>query len=562
MLRSLGALRYWPLNRKVRLQNLPRNNFEFAALELAEQIDNALNRSRKYYDTFKWENNLKQLAFKMFLKNPLTDRIQHFGLRGSVGSGKSTTAIAWFYELMDAFPGIQILVMRRTHAEMTGSIYRQIELFNQTYGIEAHYRASSQTAPAQIVYRNGSKWVFRSAESAMGGNRKGDTAIGLGSTEYSGALLEEANAIPLEVVDTIPNRLREPSGVPVRLIAYIFNPTTTSHWAYKRFSLKVDPASGQPLSSPEDYNELKFTMEDNRKNLPPGFIESQYEHFRNKPSLFQRMIMGEYGPEIKGSPIYGPYFNRSTHLSQESFIHNWVKRRHWDDGPVCVNFDFGYRHPCITVFQDVEVGQFRQIRILAGWLGDNITLRPFASFYMDEIKKMFPNATIECYGDPAGKNKDPRGVTEEDAFDVLKSLGLNPKSCKTHEDAGVDLVIALLKTLESHKILGLQPAIVVENDLTYTKDIIDMLEIGFAQDPDAKSGQLCPVDDDYYIHFADSLRYGITNRRSIRNMRSPGSMRDRERGGDYKVLRTVEDGRYNAEPMSLQEFLDAEMGIY
>lgn len=497
--------------RQIKLQQLPDDSFGFACLELADQLDAKLEHSKGYYERFDWKSNIKQLTFYQFMRHPLTTDIQHFYCRGSIGSGKSTVVIAWFFEQMDNYPGSTILVMRRTHAQLISSCFTQIRAFNERYNIPAEYKESKSSGPPRIRYKNGSSWVFWSSEAAVE-KTTSDTARGLGSTEYSGAFLEEADMIHPEAVDTVPQRMREQSGMPVRLIAYVANPTVESHWLHKRFKNFVNI----PYEARANYNELKFTMEDNRQNLPPGFIESQYSHYRHKPSLFRRMILGEPGPEVRGDPIYGPYFSRQLHVAKDSFIANWKTRSLWKDGPVCLSLDFGFRHPALVVWQDVQIGTFRQIRILGAWLGDSITLRVWMRYLLDELKILLPNAELLTFGDPAGKQSDGRGVTDENAFDVLKSLGLNPKGKSTDEAGGIDLIIELLKNVTNHPVLGIQPDIIIEPDEKYSGEIIAMFEVGFCQDPNSRSGLLKPFDDDYYIHLADGFRYGVVNRRSLR----------------------------------------------
>lgn len=535
--------------REVRLQEIPKTAFAFACWELANTISTTLSRNKTYYQKFDWKKNLKQYALKLFLQNPPTKNIQHVGLRGSIGSGKSTAAIAIFHETLDAYPGATILVVRKTFGELKSSVFDAICDFYNRYGVQY---TKKEGPPAEISLPNGSKWVFKSSNSAIE-STKSDTASGLKSTEYSGCFLEEADTIPIEMVDTVSQRLREPSGVPVRIILYVFNPTRDTHWIYKRFVLKVSERTGERLDNAIDYNELKFTMEDNRANLPPGFIEAMYAEYRQKPALFRRNILGDYGPEVKGDPIYGQHFDRTLHIARESFVNNWVRKQLWKDGPLCLCFDFGKRHPALVVFQDVQFGTFQQIRLLAGWIGDNVTLRNFAGFYLDVIERLFPNAELKCYGDPAGKQRDPRGVSEENAFDVLRTLGLQPTCKRTDESAAIEMIILLMTSIDKHRELGLQPGVVVEPDLQYSQDLMDMLEIGYAQD--RETGKFKPVDDDNYIHLADAWRYGMVMRRSLRKLgaNAPSPSRDR----DYVSMVQSSNGAWELPDMpTFQELLD------
>lgn len=522
---------------QARLQEVPHSPFGFVCREFSRLLDTSMSQSRGYYEKFDWSRNPKQQMLYDLLRNPPTHKVQHVLLRGSVGSGKSTAAIAWIYEILDHFPGAKALGMRRTHGQLIASLYQQILEFNRDFNIPSEKKESKTSGPPEIRYPNGSKWVFWSSESAVE-TTKTDTARGLGGTQYSVALLEEADMVHEEAVDTIPQRLREKSGVDVRVIFYNANPTPESHWLHKKFKEKNVP-------DPENYHELHFTMEDNKHWLPPGYIESARDACKNKPALYRRMILGEWGPEIKGKPLYGPHFDRNFHIAKNSFIERWQRDQLWKDGPLMMGWDFGFRHPAVTLFQDVQIGSFRQIRVLLSELGDNITIRIFGKYVIDKIHQLFPNAEILSACDPAGKVKDARGVTDETAIDVLKSLGLNPVFRKSDIIYGVDLTIQLLQSTINHPLLGVQPEIVLEPDQRYTGDLLAMLELGYCQDPN--SGDFKPYDDDYYIHIADSLRYGLIHRRRLKGNRT---QLDRARE-NYQALNRMQNGLYIADPNAL-----------
>lgn len=821
----------------------------------------AARMSREYYKRFDWSKNKKQLMMKRLLMNPPSGNIQHILLKGSVGSGKSTAIIAWAFEnVLDRFPGAKWLVMRRTHGQIMGSIWEQINDFNRDFGIPvARIRGSKSAGPPEIVYPNGSKWVFWSSESVVD-RSGGDTARGLGGTQYSGCTLEEPDRIHKEAIDTIPNRLREKSGVTTRVIFYSANPTPVGHWLHRMFEGDKDTKPGPDMHS------ITMTMWDNKHWLPPNYIESQVEYYKDKPGLMKRMVHGEWGPELKGRPYYSTYFDRAFHISRTSFIATWEKDQRWKEGPVCLCWDFGQARPALVVFQDVAIGEtFRQIRVLAGFLGDHITLRIFAKYYLDEIYKLLPGAefltycfddktevltrsgwkffkdlqpldmvatrskngevewqfptqhidqpyfglmhrydtprvsfnvtphhkfmikgsreqrsieeihqlteakfpvtavpyvgsenvcplvsefvgwwladgtlsggvrfnftkqrkigrllwllqklgwkhkvykrggfhtviyvskkqrvfgqklgdflaplwqpkklpdnfldwnlaarqsllyalvsgdghwesestgtfnstsyelagqmqalllsvglsgnlkvlkpnsgtfdnartcyrvnitpraTVVCHPgqikrelycgnvycvsvpnrtlyvrrngcvmwsgncDPAGKQNDPRGVTQETAIDVLRSLHLTPNFKKSEVKGGVDLIIKLLQETINHRLLGVQPAIIIEPDPKYTDDIVGMFEAGYAQEEETSKGEFKPHHDQYYIHLADAFRYGVIHRRRLDDEKGI----DGHRGPQY--MRPTDDmlgaGLYVATPLDMERIL-------
>jgi hypothetical protein len=466
----------------------------------------------------------------------------------------TTFWIAWFYELQETFPGASILAMRNTHGQLMTALYAQIKKFYMDFGIDAHYRESKSSGAPIIELKNGSKWVFWSAQSVIESTTS-DTARGLGGSEFSGALIEEADSVPVAAVDTVSARMREKSGAWPRVIAYSDNPTVETHWLHKRFN--PDPRQAKVKENAGDFNSMKFTMEDNAKNLLPNYISSQRSFYADKPAQFRRFVLGEPGPEIRGIPIYGPYFNRDHHIAQQSFVDNWTKQRSWEDGPVCICMDFGYRHPAMVVIQDVEIGTFRQLRFLMAWLGDSVTLKPFTQFYLDTIAQLLPNAELKTYCDPAGMNADPRGVTAETAIDTLRSCGLSPQFKKSSEPYGVDLIIDLLGQVNNHPIMGFAPAIICEPNARYSQSLIDMFTSGFCQDENVKRDILKPVDDGHFIHLADAARYGVIHRRSLNKNRERAKVIDRE---DWVYSRDAGGGLYRPSPVP--EGLDQDFDDY
>ena len=295
-----------------------------------------------------------------------------------------------------------------------------------------------------------------------------------------------------------------------RVIFYNLNPTDDKHHLAKMFM-------NRHLNDfPEDYHDFKFTMEDNAYWLPEGYIDSQYAYYRRLgKGLFRRFILGEWGPEVVGTPIYGEHWDENWHIAKTSFIDRWVKDQLWMDGDLCYCWDFGTRSPAFVIFQDVMVGNFQQIRVLYAALGDNTQLGPFGEIVLDEATKLLPGASVYTYADKQGNNADPRGVTDLNAMDVLRSLGLNPIWGYSPEGAGVDLIIKLLHKTNKHRSYGTQPAIIVEPNVKYTGDFIDMMAVGFAQADDVKGDKWKPVDNKY-THIADAFRYGMVKRRKLR----------------------------------------------
>ena len=548
------------MGHEVNLTELPRDGFGFICREMITRIRGHNEMLAGFYERFDITRNLKQLQVWQTFMDPMlpvrtNNRVQYVCMRGSVGSGKSIMGIALPLALLHRYPGASWLGMRRTDPSMMASMFDAICKFCTKYDIPFKSRLKSSTGPATITFPNGSKWVFWSSESVVE-SADADNARGLGSMEFSGATIEEADTVHWEAIQTVPQRLREPSGLSPRIMFLVLNPTADTHPLAKMFR------EAHKHQYPEDYHDFKFTMQDNAYWSVPGYIEGQIARFKPFPGLYRRFILGEWGPEVKGDPIFGKYYDENFHVSKTSFVDRWYKDQLWQDGDVCLCWDFGYEHPALVVFQDVKRGDFKQIRILYCHLGDNVDLGTFAEHVLAEVKELLPGATYRTYVDPAGKQRDGRGVSKINALDVLRKFHLHPIATHADESAAIQLIIDLLKNTTKHKVLGTQPQIIIEKNDKYTRDIKDMFELGYVQDPKpGKKDVLKPYHDKYYIHLGDALRYGIINRRQLLR---PGTSDTNTRPG-YETRYTLDrnTGMYlpEAEEMDVDFDLSAYYGF-
>lgn len=540
---------------EILLQEVPTDAYQYVARKTATDLRNHVGMLKTYYAKFDKTSNPKQKAVDQLLSDPdffksRGYRIQYINQTGSVRSGKSVMSIAKPLELLHRYPGSKWLMMRRTNAQMMGSIFAQTVELLKKYDVPYKKRNPSQSGPGEITLPNGSQFIFISTESVVL-DSEADNARGLGSFEFVGATLEEVDTLHKEAVDTVPQRLSQDTGCPF-IIFYNSNPTRKDHWFYKMFHERAN------LPHPEDYHEFHFTIYDNLMHLKEGYLESLLAYCADKPGLANRMIRGIWGPEIRGNPIYGSHFNRERHVAKTSFLERWTRDGLWRDGDVCLGWDFGWRHPALVVFQDVHIGLFRQIRILAAWLGDEIDIGTFCQHFWTELRLLLPGANFRSYGDPQGENKDPRGVSRLNAFDVIENItGLRTNSVSSDPKGGVGLIVNLLGKQANHPVTTLsEPDIIVEPNPYYTGDICSMFEVGYAQSDKATGGKFKPVDDDYFIHIADALRYGVVNRRGLPANGSLGNLLQGNTSG--LVSRIPGATHYSNEVLDIDAVLSAE----
>ncbi|MFX1762397.1 phage terminase large subunit [Paraburkholderia sp. A1RI-2L] len=118
--------------------------------------------------------------------------------------------------------------------------------------------------------------------------------------EFSTLYFNESSHIPISSVDVAVTRLaqkammriegRDPTPLKVRAL-FDCNPPSKAHWTYKRFVLKVDPETGEPLSNPDDYASFQINPNDNAQNLSADYLDTLKGMSQR---LQKRFLRGEF----------------------------------------------------------------------------------------------------------------------------------------------------------------------------------------------------------------------------------------------------------------------------
>jgi len=206
------------------------------------------------------------------------------------------------------------------------------------------------------------------------------------SLELGWFFLDEADQTSEEHWLTLCGRLRLKDIPQYGMIAT--NPTSTSHWIYKRWV--VQPTDG--------YEIFRSKTSDNEKNLPPGYLE---ELRKTYPEDWQkRFLDGHFGVLQSGDPAF-PDFSEAEHVRRIEPIKGI---------PIIRGWDFGRRHPCVVFAQLDELGRFRIYRTI---LGENKDIYEFTDTVLSASKRIFTEWFIknefEDYCDIAGKQERDSG---------------------------------------------------------------------------------------------------------------------------------------------------------
>lgn len=447
-------------------------------------------------------------------------------LYGGVRSGKSVSAIKLYTELMVKFPGTRGLGVRLTYQELEDSLIPSWLDFLTAMGYEEGEHYTKRLDPPGIYFKNGSQVIFRSEKSSK--KTKEGKADALGGTAYDFALVDEADEISEEFFLTLIGRLSQ-GNLPHPQISLIVNPPSEDHWIYRIFFKET------PEGKHANYRVIHFPVEANAANLRSGYVEELEANLAKHPTLYKKYRLGQFGPAIKGRPIYGKIFKRHLHVVAEG-IEPQIGL------PLQRGLDFGYRRPAFVISQwDPSEGQ---MKVLYARMGHNVLLEEFLKKELPVHKQLFPGFKFEDFCDVEGRKRNP--YSEKTQIQICKAHGMDVQCQYTEISYGLNIIRDALATLTN----GGEPALVFDGQLCHW--LIEGFEFGYTQDPEAKEGELKIVDSDY-THCMDALRYIIIHKlemmsQKVRKPKPRKTFQPYQTGGVYqqftaKELGALESGR-------------------
>lgn len=254
----------------------------------------------------------------------LMDKHKYIAFGGARGGGKSWAVRVKAVLLSYRYPGIRIMIVRRTYPELRANHINQLK---QLLNGLAEYKESTK----EITFPNGSVILFRYAQNEKDLDKYQGTEIDV-------LFLDEATQLTEEQYERFKAMVRGVNLFPKR-IYLTCNPGGIGHAFVKR--LFVDRAYKQK-ENPEDYSFIRSLVTDNKALMEsdPDYI-SQLESL--PPKLRKAWLEGDW------NIFEGQFFEEFRDIPE-----NYITRknthvidpfdipREWN---IYRSFDFGYQKP-------------------------------------------------------------------------------------------------------------------------------------------------------------------------------------------------------------------------
>ena len=255
----------------------------------------------------------------------LTATQKHVCYGGARGGGKSWVVRVKAMELAHEYPGIKILIVRRTFRELDNNhIQPLLELL--------HGQARYNRQEKRFHFPNGSTISFGYCDS------DGDLGQYQGA-EYHVIFLDESTQLKWEWIEKIRACCRSADSIPKRMY-YTCNPGGESHAEHKK---RWIDRQFTPAENPDDYLFIKALPTDNK-----ALMESSPDYIKQLESLPPKLRAAwlEGSWDIFEGAVFEEFLN-----SPDSEDRKWTHVIHADGfklpkwWPIFRSFDWGFRRP-------------------------------------------------------------------------------------------------------------------------------------------------------------------------------------------------------------------------
>ena len=262
----------------------------------------------------------------------LTDTHKYIGFGGARGGGKSWAVRVKAVLLCLNYPGIKVMIIRRTYPELQENhIIPLCEMLHCHAEDRTQRVASYNDSKKHITFPNGSRILFRYCDNEKDAER-------FQGTEVDVLFVDEATHQSEEKMDKLSACVRGVNGYPKR-IYYTCNPGGVGHAWVKR--LFVD-RQYKPGENPDDYSFIRSLVRDNL-----ALMQADPEYVRKlealPPKLRKAWLDGDW--DIYEGQFFEEFADRPEHYIDRQWTHVIEPFEIPDGWRIYRSFDWGYAKP-------------------------------------------------------------------------------------------------------------------------------------------------------------------------------------------------------------------------
>lgn len=318
------------------------------------------------------------------------------------------------------------------------------------------------------------------------------------SLELTGAYINEAREIPVEIVDGLLERIdRYPEtkkdaegkklyGASEPGIIADSNPPRTTHWCYTKFETGEVPKGWKKYKQPPAvyWDGEGWILNPDAENLSHLSDNYYIRQMAKSEEAIRVNLAGEYGMSRKGKPIFSK-FAEMKHVSKEIIL----PRR---GTSILLGIDFGLTPACI-------IGQlnYKGLVLLDELPATDESLEDFLDNYiLPLIRGKYAGYSVVASGDPAGSGRS--SLTKMTSIQMVTTRGIRCYPALTNNFSKRKEAVDFF--------LGRDEGFVVSPHLTHTREVMGA---GYVwKETRNNAGKVLDIaDKNEFSHMADAIQY-------------------------------------------------------
>lgn len=321
---------------------------------------------------------------------------------GAAGGGKSYTGSIFLITQALQYADTRWVVGRMTLKSLRESTLNTILSILEAWDIKFNFNQIT----LDITFQNGSKIILKELASTP----SDPNFERFGSSEYTGAFIDEVSEVSDKAVDVLRSRLRWKVAKYGLIPKLLMSTNPTINWVRSRF---VQDDDGNPVKLKSDEAYVPFTVYDNPdKEFRELYIRG-LENIRDAETK-SRLLHGNWNFVSSNDAAFYSGFDGAVHLRTS------LKEQFYDrTRPLHVTFDFNVFPFLSCLICQIDANK-KKIYVLEEVLGrppkankTAVTARMVTKKYSGHM------GGVLVYGDPSGKKRDTRSEEGFNDFTII-----------------------------------------------------------------------------------------------------------------------------------------------
>ena len=328
---------------------------------------------------------------------------------GAAGGGKSYLGSCWLISSCIRWAGVRMVVGRKTLKSLRSSTWNTILTICKDWGLveEENYKVNNQLG--ELIFWNGSKIIMQE----LAYSPSDPNWLRFGSSEFTGAFIDEVGELDELGVDTLFSRIRWKVHETFKVPKMLMSTNPCLGWVRSRFVLDDN---GDPVKCHMHEKYIPFSVWDN----PDAMFRASYVASLSQiqdPSVRERLLFGNWH-YVDGNESAAYWnFDGSKHL-----VDNLKEKAYDPLKPIILSFDFNVAPfmSCLAFQVDYNL---RKVYVLEEILGKPEDKENNTPRLAQKIRTKYLNEQhaggLFVTGDPAGLARSTQTEQGVNNFTIL-----------------------------------------------------------------------------------------------------------------------------------------------